>query len=357
MNRHILGWIVIALFGLVPAALGQGGNVSIKKTNDAIEFRAGDELVTRYLINADRPKPIFWPVNAPGGVPLTRSWPQEKALPNEAVDHPHQQSAWFCHGDIIPEGIELKSKIKGIEGVDFWSINKGCGRMICTKVGDPVNLAIGGGVAIETHNEWQTADGIKIMDEKRTIYVYSMPKARLIVLHCDLHASVCNLTFGDTKEGAMGIRINEEIHSRPAVKGKPAIKDKPATKDQPAGKGKIQNAEGKIGEKECWGQYSNWCDYSGPVGGKVVGLAVLADPKNPYRSAWHVRGYGLMAANPFGREKHANFPAVKGNNELVRLEKGKHLVFRYGMLLHTGDAVDGQVDAYYQRFVKLRDKE
>ena len=42
------------------------------------------------------------------------------------------------------------------------------------------------------------------------------------------------------------------------------------------GKGKIQNADGKVGEKECWGQISNWCDYSGPIDGKQVGLAVLA---------------------------------------------------------------------------------
>src|SRR5262249_22344992 len=106
MNRHIL-WILVALLGLVPAAHAQGGKVQIKKAKAALDFYMGEELVTRYLTGEDRPKPIFWPVNAPGGVPLTRSWPQEKAQPGEATDHPHQQSAWFCHGDIIPEGIEL----------------------------------------------------------------------------------------------------------------------------------------------------------------------------------------------------------------------------------------------------------
>lgn len=337
MKWH-LAWTVVVFVALVPAVHAQGGKVDIKAEKDAHAFYVGDQLVTRYLIDAERTKPIFWPVNAPGGVPLTRSWPQEKAKPGEATDHPHQQSAWFCHGDIIPEGIELKSKIKGIAGVDFWSINKGCGRMVCTKVGKPVALAAGG-AALETENEWRTAEGTKIMDEKRTIYFYATGKAYLLVLKCDLHASVCNLTFGDTKEGAMGIRINDVINA-----GK-------------TGKGKIQNAEGKVGEKDCWGQYSDWCDYSGPVDGKQVGLAVLADPKNAYKSAWHVRGYGLMAANPFGRDKHAKFPAVKGNNELVRLKKGEHLVLRYGMLLHTGDADSGQVAAYYQRFVKLREKE
>ena len=169
--------------------------------------------------------------------------------------------------------------------------------------------------------------------------------ARLIVVNIDLHASVCPITFGDTKEGSFGIRINDVINAEVAKKGKPA------------GKGKIQNADGKIGEKDCWGQKSAWCDYSGPIDGKEVGLAIFDDPKNPYPACWHVRGYGLMAANPFGRDKHAKFPGVKGNNELVRLKQGEHLHLRYGMLLHTGDAVSGEVARHYKAFVELRGKE
>ena len=38
--------------------------------------------------------------------------------PGGSKDHPHQQSVWFCHGDVIPKGIELKQKIKGVEGVN-----------------------------------------------------------------------------------------------------------------------------------------------------------------------------------------------------------------------------------------------
>ena len=182
------------------------------------------------------------------------------------------------------------------------------------------------------------ADGKKIMDETRTLHLHALGKARLFVVNIDLHASVCPITFADTKEGAFGIRINDVINAAKA-------------------KGKIQNADGKVGEKDCWGQISAWCDYSGSIDGKEVGLAVLADPKNPYPSCWHVRGYGLMAANPFGRDKHAKFPAMKGNNDLVKLAKGAHIQFRYGMLLHEGDAMSGQVAEHYQRFVALRGKE
>src|SRR5262249_34145303 len=162
-------------------------------------------------------RPTFWPLLAPGGARLTRAWPMEAAKPGESQDHPHQKSAWFCHGDVIPEGIELKDKIRGVTGVDFWSIAKGHGRIVCTKFETQGNGLI-------THNEWQTADGTKILDEDRRIFLYDLGKARLLALDIDLHASTCPITFGDTKEGAMGIRINDAIRV-----GK--------------GKGKMQNAE------------------------------------------------------------------------------------------------------------------
>ena len=330
MRTLFIGIAILA--SAVPATHAQGGkDVRIKNVGDGYEFRIGDELVTFYQYQ-NYAKPIFWPVNAPGGVPLTRNYPPPAG---QAKDHPHQKSAWFCHGDVIPEGIEFKSPIKNVAGVDFWSEAKGHGTIATTSV-----LKLGRAAPeyiIATH-EWRTAEGQKIMDEKRTIRLVDLGKARLIVVEIDLHASVCPITFADTKEGAFAIRINDVIN---AAKGK----------------GKIQNAEGKIGEKECWGQISAWCDYSGPIDGKEVGLAILTDPKNPHPTCWHVRGYGLMAANPFGREKHAKFPAMKGNNELVKLKKGEHLHLRYGMLLHTGDAVSGDVAAHYKRFVELRGKE
>jgi hypothetical protein len=336
--RHLLAVGLTAVL-FVSAVQAQQGP-SIKKNKDAIEFYIGKELVTRYLIAPTYAKPIFWPVNAPGSVPLTRNYPPPEG---QANDHPHQKSAWFCHGDVIPEGIGFKSPIKNVEGVDFWSEAKGHGNMVVTSVSEPKNAPHQ--ASIVTKNEWRTADGKKILDETRTIRLVDAGKARMIVVESDLLASVCPITFGDTKEGAFGIRINDVINAEVAKKNKPA------------GKGKIQNAEGKIGEKDCWGQLSAWCDYSGPIDGKIVGLTVFDDPKNPYPACWHVRGYGLMAANPFGRDKHAKFPAQKGKNDLVRLEKGQHLRLRYGMLLHEGDAVSGDVAMQYQRFVALRGKE
>jgi hypothetical protein len=305
---------------------------------------------TRYHVEPKYSKPIFWPVHAPNGAALTRSYPLEKGIPGESTDHIHHKSIWFCHGDVIPEGIELKAKIKDVDGVDFWSEAKGHGNIVCTKIEKPRNTD--GAAQVATHNEWRMADGTKIMDETRVIHFYDLGKARLLVLDIDLEASVCPITFGDTKEGSMGIRINDQIRDD---KGK-SYKDTSGTMVKVPGRGKLQNAEGKLGEKECWGHRSAWCDYSGPIDGKVAGLAILADPKNLYPSCWHARGYGLNAANPFGRDK-SRFPDVLGNKDLVHLAKGEHMKLRFGLVLHDGDATAGGVAEVYQRFVDLRGKE
>jgi hypothetical protein len=333
-----LAFVVLAavLAGPQPLAAGEPSTVMITADKEHIDFKIGKELVARYHIAPTVAKPYFWPLKAPGGVTVTRAWPMEEAAPGGTKDHPHQKSAWFCHGDIVPEGIEVTAKIRGVKGVDFWSEAKGHGRMVCTGFDQPTLDPKRHAGSVTTRNEWRTSDGVKILDEVRTIRLYDFGKVWLFVLDIDLHASVAPLLFDDTKEGAMGVRVADAIM---------------ASKN---GKGKIENAEGKVGEKECWGQLSNWCDYSGPIDGKTVGVAILDDPKNPYPACWHSRGYGLMAANPFGRARSA-FPAMKGRSDLVRLAKGEHLRLRYGMLLHTGDAQEGQVAEYYQRFVKLRE--
>ncbi|MCI0463241.1 MAG: PmoA family protein [Gemmataceae bacterium] len=328
-------------FGLAPMPAAQPAKVTIKPSRKHIDFRVGDELITTYHIGEDWAKPFFWPVNAPGGIPLTRAWPIDKSKAGESTDHPHQKSLWFCWGDVIPEGIEIKHKLRNIKGIDFWAEGEGRGRIVCTHVGEPQTGKSTG--SITTKNEWRTADGEKVLDETRTIRLYDFGKARLLVLDIDLHASVVPIVFGDTKEGAMGARVQDSMRA-----------DK-------VGKGKIENADGKIGERDqkgpvAWGQVSRWCDYSGPVGGKTVGLAILDDPKNPHPAAWHSRGYGLMAANPFGRAK-SGFPALKGRDDLVRLARGEHIRFRYGVLLHTGDTQQADVAGYYDRFVKLRGRD
>jgi Methane oxygenase PmoA len=338
MLRFALPLLLFAL----PASAAE---ITIAKTDTDLEFKAGDALVAKYRYagtvrvekgDGTKPlaKPFFHPLNAPDGTCVTRHWPMVRDVKGETTDHFHQKSAWFCHGDVIPEGIDLKKKSSDtrVHGVDFWAETAGHGRIVCVDVGAAK------GATIVTRNEWRTPDETNILDETRTLSARALSSGTLIVLDIDLHASVCPITFGDTKEGSMGVRVSDEIQNK-------------------TGNGVVTSVDGSSAKAPAkdnlpmWGKFAAWHDYSGTVGGKPVGVAIFDDPKNAQPAAWHTRAYGLMAANPFGRNG-SQFPALKGKTDLVKLAKGEHLKLRYGIYVHTGDAATGKVPDAFAVFAK-----
>ncbi|MFO0954653.1 MAG: DUF6807 family protein [Isosphaeraceae bacterium] len=104
--------------------------------------------------------------------------------------------------------------------------------------------------------------------------------------------------------------------------------------------GVILNSEGRRNEREVWGRQADWCDYLGKDGGMML----IPDPANFRRSWFHVRDYGLMVANPFGRQAF-----TKGDPSRVVVEKGKSLKLRFGILVHDGDP---DRRAVYENFLK-----
>ena len=337
--RHTLSAIVL----LALPAFAAADDVSIAVGKDAIEFKAGSTVVAKYVTAQSAAKPYLYPVLAPNGVPVTRGWPMEPAPEMGTKDHVHQKSVWFCHGDVIPEGVDLKVKTteRGGKGVDFWSEAKDesgprHGKIVVTKVGEPKQVAKNH-ASVETHNEWRTPDGVKIMDEVRTIHFIDMKEGRLFGFDITLKATACPITFGDTKEGSFGIRVRDELRME---KKKGLI----------PGEGVMTNSEGKSGEKDIWGYPAEWVDYSGKIDGKEVGVAVFSAPSNPTPS-WHARGYGLVGANPFGRER-SGFPSQKGKTDLLKIEKGGEMKLKYGVYAHTGDVKGGKVAEAYSEFKK-----
>ncbi len=314
-------------------------------TKDAIEFKVGPTVVARYVTSPKYTKPFLYPLQAPNGVAVTRAWPVEKGLPGEATtDHIHQKSVWFCHGDVIPEGLELKAKTadRTGKGVDFWSETKDKdgsprhGIMKVVKVGEPKTGP--DGVSVETVNEWQTPEGVKMMEETRVIRFKATPEGRLFVFDITLKANVCPITFGDTKEGSFGVRVHDGL--RPKEKDGATVTTADAKVIEPPAKDNLA----------IWGFPTAWIDYSGKVDGKEVGIAAFDHPNNP-ASNWHVRAYGLNAANPFGRAL-SGFPTQKDNTKLFRIEKGGELKLKYGVYAHTGDAKTGKVAEAYEAYKK-----
>lgn len=308
----------------------QSASPAIVAEDGKLVFKIGDKVVTNYHHGKSVAKPYFWPMVSVGGNRVTRDWPMLPESP-EAKDHKHQKSAWFCHGDVIPEGLELKLRTKNVEGVDFWSEDGNFGKIVCVQVGDVTSK--NGIAAVSTKNEWRSADGVVILTEKRDLSLESAGNGYLVRVHSEMIASAYPITFGDTKEGSMGVRVRDQI----------------TEKDNKGGK--LTNAQGLRTEKALWGKESAWCDYSGPCDKGAAGIAIFSDPKNAYKTAWHSRGYGLMAANPFGRNK-SGFPDRKGNTDLVKIPKGSSLKLSFAIYVHDGDDKEAKVAETFAKSFK-----
>ena len=328
---------VATLLALLPAT-ASAADITVEKSADTVAFKIGAETVAKYQFGGTvqeeksegrKPlaKPFLWPVSAPNGTLVTRAWPMDRSG-KEKTDHVHQKSVWFCHGDVVPDGVDLKGK----HAVDFWSETAGHGRIVFTELTVEKN-------GFTSKNEWRTADGVKILDEVRRVWLVEAAGGRMFVFECKLIANDCAITFGDTKEGSFGVRTHDAWRLELPTGGTVASSD-----------GTTATAPAKE-NLPMWGKFADWHDYSGTVNGKAAGIAIFDHPKNPSRAAWHTRAYGLMAANPFGRTK-SGFPALKGNTDLVKMDKGKSLTFTYAVFAHDGDATAGKVAEAYEAFKK-----
>jgi hypothetical protein len=113
------------------------------------------------------------------------------------------------------------------------------------------------------------------------------------------------------------------------------------------GQGHIVNSEG-VRDGATWGKRAKWVDYYGPADGKQVGMAIFDHPSNPrHPTWWHVRDYGLFAANPFGVHDFEKKPAGEGD---MKVPAGQSVTWRYRFYLHEGDEKAGKVAEAYEAY-------
>ena len=267
-------------------------------------------------------KPIVYPVVGPHGITMVRHYPMRTGVPGERKDHPHHQSLWYTHGDV--------------NGVSFWHVGQDGGKIVCTgaRSMDSQYVSSGGksraSVSVELANEWRTAEGkIVCTDQQEVGFVLLPDGARAIDYSVTIIASHGDVTFGDTKEGTMGIRTNPKLR---ISDGAEAV-----------------NSEGVEG-KAVWGKRAKWVDYSAEIDGHQVGVAIFDHPKNPrHPTWWHARDYGLVAANPFGIHDFERKEAGAGD---LTIKKGEMVTFRYRFLFHEGDAKGAEITKQYADWAK-----
>lgn len=260
-------------------------------------------------------KPVLFPINGPSGVNLVRQWPMsEKAAPGEETDHPHHKGLWFTHG--------------AVNGVDFWAEGPKMGTIIVK--GSP-KVSGGGRATIETAEDWKAPDGKLVCTSGTAIACGLDGDDRTIDYTITIKASEGDVTFGDTKEGMMGIRSHPALN----LKGKVAA-------------GHALNSEG-LKDGDIWGKAARWVDYSGPIDGKVTGIACFDHPSNlRHPTTWHARDYGLIAANPFGLHDFDKKNAKGAGDHTIK--KGESLTFKYRWLFHTGDTAAAKIEERWKKW-------
>lgn len=311
--------VLVLLSVLRPLDAGDG--VSIRRQDGKLRVEIGGNLFTEYHFR-DTPRPFCHPVLGPGGVPMTRDWPMKES-PGEEKDHPHHRSLWFAHGKV--------------NGLDFWSDGKEAGKIVHQKF-----LAVKSGKTsglIRAENLWVSAAGITVCSDERTLRFHAGDNPRIMDFEIILKACRGNVTFGDTKEGTLALRLAETLRLKPNS----------FNKDKPAGRIVLDTG---IRDAAAWGQRAAWCDYSGQINGRPVGVAVFDHPGNPrHPTWWHVRDYGLFAANPFGAHDFEKKP--EGTGDLV-IPAGESIVFRHRFVFHDGDEQTAGIAALYGKYAAER---
>jgi hypothetical protein len=321
MNRQCCHWIVrcwLLWSDVFLLPLVARGDVTATQSDRAIVIKIDGKLFTEYRFRAGH-APAMWPIIGPTGKPVTRSYPFTAAAKDGTHDHPHHQSLWFTADKV--------------NGVDFWAANVNDNKVGGPQIVQRELIAAHGGrssAQIVTFNDWMSGDK-RVCKDQRNIVIGTGPNdCRWIDFTIQVLAPDADVTFGDTKEGAFALRVADSMRVD-AKKG-----------------GRIVNSEGLVNEA-AWGMPARWVDYTGPVDIEIVGIAVMSHPKS-FRPLprWHVRTYGLFAANPFGQKDFLHPEAAKQG--AVTIKKGKSITLRYRVFLHRGKTDVEEIERAFREF-------
>jgi len=290
---------IISLFATVALANAAVAAeiVKLSRTDDSVAVTVNGKEFTSYLFAKSLPKPYFFPVKAADNALLTRPIVGE----NYKGDHPHHKGIWVS--------------VDEINEIKFWA-EKGKienrGVELIAGEGNPAIMRV--------KNHWLDRNGGDLILETTTISIFAN---RMMAYDINFKMVGGEVNFRDTKEGLFGFRLAE-------------------SQREDKGNGKVTNADGKQGTKECWGQRSAWVDYTGPIDGKEYGVTIFDHPGNFRPSRYHVRNYGLFSVSPFGESAYTNGkePAV---NDVFK--KDSELRLRYAIYFHEGVATASELNA------------
>lgn len=322
-----LRWSLAALCVTSFAPLAFAG-VELKQESDKVTVNIDGKLFTEYHFTGAR-RPYLYPIIGPTGGAMTRHWPLQDDLATEDHDHPHHKGLWWGH--------------RMVNGAGFWEDSAKPDAKIGQMIHDGFAEVKSGEDqgSLRAKNKWVIdGTGELVGTDERTITFYKGKDGPMIDFAITIKAGEKEMVFGDDKDGSMAIRVPESMRvEKTRPKGE---------KVTPKGEGHIITSEGKK-DAEAWGSRANWCDYWGPVEGKTAGVAIFDNPENPrHPTWWHVRTYGLFAANPFGQAQFEKLPDKNAGE--FKVPAGQSVTFRYRFYFHEGDTDQAKVAEHYKDY-------
>ncbi len=321
---------------------GQGSTIKFVEHNadKRVDVMVDGKLFTSYWWPDSVYKPVLYPILTVTGTPVTRGFPI-KPRAGERIDHIHQVGNWFNYGNV--------------NGFDFWGNgsegkrNPNGGQIKHLSV---ANLSGGKGEGMfVTTASWIDPAGKELLAERTEFHFIANGSTRIIDRIATLTSAGGPVSFKDTKEGSFGIRVARqlELPSKEDItltdaRGNPTTVKKMSNEGVT---GNYRSSEGVTGEA-VWGKRAKWMDLYGNIGDEKVSLIICDHPRNQsYPTYWHARGYGLLAANPFGVK---DFTAGKEALN-YSIPAGGSLTMRYRIIVTSGKHPDdAEINAYAEDF-------
>ncbi len=329
LAKKLVQFALLVLFArLSSSGYLRAEDVKLKQQGNTVEVVIGGKPFTTYHFDPKIAKSYLQSLRTASGIVVTRSYPVMEVIPEEHQHErslePHQRPLYFAHGDI--------------NGFNFWveetfskyyhaEVPYQYGRMVFRKL-EKVQGGTSSGT-VRASFDLVGPDGKSFAVEDQTLVFSGDKDTRTVDCSFVIRALDKAVKFGDTKEGTFAIRLAPQLT---------------------APQGTMVNSAGGVGEKEVWGKRADWVDVDGVIDGQSLGVAVFDNPGSfRHPTYWHARGYGLLAANPFGLSFFLNDPKQDGSYTLA---SGKSITLSYRVLIHEGDYKAAGVAAKYSEYAK-----
>ena len=265
----------------------------VEQLSDRLVITHGSNLVAHFVFaDTNILRPYFAHVHTPDGIQVTRNHPPITGV--DPVDHATMHPGiWLAFGDI--------------SGQDFWRNKATIRHEKFTKSPETTN----GQLSFATESTLIGTNGQALVKLNQSFFIISAIRGYYSLGWTATFTPIIDdFSFGDQEEMGFGIRVATPLSEKNG--------------------GTVRNSDGLTGAKNAWGKTAAWCDYSGVLSNRLVGITVIPNLKN-FRPSWmHSRDYGLIVANPFGQKAF-----TKNEPSSVPVKKGESFTLHFAAFIHS----------------------